>query len=150
MKWINIIGLCLQFVAFWFAAPELLGENTLKRMEESLKKMVTKLPLFIISFIAITLGATMMAVGIKKGMNGALNKADLNNYFISIGVGFGLYLAFIILWEKKIQPYVANRVAKPLLEKLISKSESRKSALVIGAICFSIGFVLQLLVAILS
>jgi MFS family permease len=25
MKWLNAIGLILQFVSFWFAAPELLG-----------------------------------------------------------------------------------------------------------------------------
>ena len=38
MQWVNRLGLVLDFLAFWFAAPEILGEDRLRAMEGRLEK----------------------------------------------------------------------------------------------------------------
>jgi len=40
--WLNRIGLILGFIAFWFATPELLGEDRLKSLENRIESTLEK------------------------------------------------------------------------------------------------------------
>lgn len=152
MKLLNAIGLICQFVAFWFAAPELLGETTLKRMQASIQKLVTLIPIIATVVVVFGYGLTFLAI---SGYNTyQMSKTgevviDPTKYFISIGVFTVLYMIFIFRY-KKIRAYLETRVAIPLTHKLLHSNETRKNALIIGAILFSIGFIAQLLAVLLG
>lgn len=145
MKWVNLFGLILQFAAFWFAAPELLGKSTLERFEIGLKRLVSAIPMIVIMLIILVYTATTAGYGIYKGMKGAsegLEEGEMVNYFITMGMAFTVYFIFIFL-SKRIQFWLAKRVADPLIDRLINQGETRKQALIIGAVLFTLGFLLQ-------
>ena len=152
MKWINLFGLILQFVSFWFAAPELLGQSTMQRFEKGLKKLVSAIPLIIILIFVLSYALATAGYGIYNGLKGAelgLEENELMNYFITMGVAFAFYFVFLI-FAKRIRRFLEKRVANPLIDKLINQGEVRKQALIIGAILFSIGFLIQAIIIILT
>ncbi len=68
MKWFAIAGLIMQFVAFWLAAPELLGVDALKRFENGLVKLLSRLPGYTIGFIGFATGVSLGVYGMMVGM----------------------------------------------------------------------------------
>lgn len=151
MKWVNAIGLLLQFVAFWLAAPELLGEPTLRRFEKGLKKLVTQLPIIIIWIVILGFGITSLVISLMKGWDAARNgttENEMNDFYIKLAIVCGLYFVFIAFY-KQIKKGLETKLAQPLVEKLINNTETRKQSLILGAILFSLGFMLQFIVAII-
>jgi hypothetical protein len=148
VKWLSIIGLCMQFFAFWLAAPELLGVDALKRFENGLVKLLSRLPGFTIGFIGFATGVGLGIYGMLVGLEGDADA--VKEAFIWIGVVFGLYIVFIIFFYKRLQFYLKNKVAEPLMQTLIANNQARKTALVAGAILFTVGFLSQLIALILS
>ena len=143
VKWLNLAGLVFQFVAFWFAAPELLGADTLKRFENGLVKTLSQLPGILLGVAGFAVGTGLGIYGMYTGMQGDATKVV--RAMIWIGVLFGLYLIFMIFYYKRLQHYLKHRVAEPLLQMLIANNEARKTALVVGAILFTVGFIAQLM-----
>ena len=43
MTWLSPVGLILEFIAFWFATPELLGQERLKRLEGKLESLLERI-----------------------------------------------------------------------------------------------------------
>jgi hypothetical protein len=148
VKWLSIIGLCMQFLAFWLAAPELLGVEALKRFENGLVKVLSRLPGFTIGFIGFATGVSLGIYGMLVGLEGDTDA--VKEAFIWIGIVFGLYIVFIIFFYKRLQFYLKNKVAEPLMQTLIANNQARKTALVGGAILFTVGFLSQLIALILS
>lgn len=151
MKWINIIGLCLQFFAFWFAAPELLGKEAMQRFQAGLIKIIGQLPAIFFGAFGILAGGGMAYFGVRSGMEASAGSSM--NPLITMGfiLGFSiLYLLYIILFRKRTQRFIENKFATPLIEKLIINNEARQSALIIGAVLFTVGFFLQLTALILA
>lgn len=151
MKWVNAIGLLLQFVAFWLAAPELLGEPTLRRFEKGLKKLVTQLPMIIIWIVILGYGVTSIIISLMKGLDAARNgttESDMMAFYIKLGIVSGLYFIFIAFY-KRIKKGLETKLAQPLVEKLINNTETRKQSLILGAVLFSLGFMLQFMVAVI-
>jgi len=144
----NIIGLCLQFLAFWLAAPELLGAETMKRFEAGLVKIISQLPGMLFGFVGFSLGMGMGVYGFYTGMQG--DKALVYKSMYIMGGIMVVYVIFMVFFYKRLQVYLQARVAEPLMQKLINNNESRKTALVFGAILFTAGFVMQLAVLIIS
>ena len=152
MKWLAIIGLTFQFLAFWFAAPELLGESTLQRFQDSLKKVISILPILIIFIVILGYGLTFSILGIVKGIQASeegIQQAEFYNYFIVMGISTLIYFVFIGFY-KRIKRWLENRLAIPLVNQLIENSHARSSALVVGAVLFTLGFVIQIVVLILT
>lgn len=148
MKWVNAIGLLLQFVAFWLAAPELLGEPTLRRFEKGLKKLVTQLPMIIIWIVILGYGVTSLVISLLKGWDAAKNGTSAESmtaFYITLGIASGLYFIFMIFY-KRIKKGLETKLAQPLVEKLINNTETRKQSLILGAVLFSLGFMLQFIV----
>lgn len=151
MKWINIIGLIFQFAAFWFAAPELLGTEALKRFEKGLVSFISKIPTAIIALSAITIGIGMSYYGIQKGMEATdSNDSDIISTMITIIVLSIIIMVYFIFYAKKTQSWMVKKYATPLIQRLITNGESRKTALIVGAVLFSLGFILQLIAALLN
>ena len=152
MKALNIVGLICQFIAFWFAAPELLGENTLKRMQNGIQKLVTFIPIAVTLVVVLGYGLTFIGISAFNAYKMAqTGEAVINptKYFVAMGIFTVLYMLFIIRY-KKIKAYLETHVAIPLTYKLLHNSEVRKNALIIGAILFTVGFLAQLTAAILG
>jgi hypothetical protein len=148
MKWVNALGLTFQFISFWFAAPELLGEQTLKRMESGLKTLITKIPVILVMLFCCGYGLTFSVMGIVKGLNASKEGITASEYYSFMAVltiSLMIYLLFIIYY-KRINRWLENSIAQPLTQRLIHNNEARQNALLIGAALFSIGFLLQLAV----
>ncbi len=149
MKWINILGLCLQFFAFWFAAPELLGAETMKRFEEGMAKFISKIPALFIGFLGLALGIGLSFYGIKTGLQAkeGTGPYPFKNILIILLIS-AAYMVYMIFFYKKFQHFLAHSFAEPLVQKLINNNEARKTALLFGAMLFTTGFALQLFVLI--
>lgn len=148
MKWINIIGFVFQFLSFWFAAPELLGSDTLKRFEEGLIKLMSRLPALLLGGGGVVFGLMMGIYGVYKGASADAQTNYTQTFFIIIGISV-LYFV-LILFYKKIERWIERKFAKPTIENLIKNNESRKTALMIGAVLFTVGFMCQLVVMVLT
>lgn len=152
MKWIALIAAVLQFLAFWFAAPELLGENTLKRFERGLNRLFTLIPMIAIPAGMVVYGGTFLTLAflkIMKAQDSGIEVNEMTTYYVSLAIGTAAYFWFILRY-KRIKQWLEQRVSKPLVEQLIHRSEVRKNALVIGAVLFSLGFILQVITIVLS
>ena len=152
MKWLNLISIILQFVAFWFAAPELLGAATLKRFEIGLRKAIALLPMLVMFIVALGYGLTFSVLGLLKGIKGSKEGITISEFYSFITVLTIATLAYFVLiaFRKKLMAWLDIKLAKPLTEKLISNNEARSTALVIGAILFTLGFIVQLVVVLIS
>ena len=105
MKWINAIGLILQFFSFWLAAPELLGETTLKRFETGLRKFISSIPIIIFSAIALCYGLYFSITGIMKGIKASEQHQSTQDYYsflIFTSVATILYLILVFRYRKVI------------------------------------------------
>ena len=142
VKALAIAGLCLQFISFWLAAPELLGVDALKRFENGLVKLLANLPGMTLGIVGFATGVSLGIYGILVGMEGD-GEAALRA-MIWIGIIFVLYIVFMLLFYKRLQLYLGNRVAEPLIKNLINNNKARKAALTLGAIFFTAGFAFQL------
>ncbi|GAB5538997.1 MAG: hypothetical protein Salg2KO_11000 [Salibacteraceae bacterium] len=150
MKWIELIGVTFQFLSFWFAAPELLGEPALKRFESGLKRFLTALPLTILFFFILVYAFSFAGYGIYTGLKGAeigLSEDDYFQYMVVLGSAFAIYGVFLIFF-KRIRNFITSKVSDPLVERLIHKSQTRQQALVIGAVLFTLGFIIQLILVV--
>lgn len=152
MKWLTVLGLTFQFVAFWFAAPELLGENALKRMQAGIQKLVTWIPILFTLLVVLGYGFTFVGISLyntyKMAQTGEVF-IDPTKYFVSLGVFTSIYMVFIFRY-KKISKWLENNVAIPLTDKILNSSTTRKNALVVGAILFTLGFLIQISLALIQ
>jgi hypothetical protein len=126
---LNRIGLILGFFSFWFAAPEILGEERLKGCAvNSLGGCLGILFLFTIS--GIILAVQYMA----------FHPTD-NPYILGfVAIFFTLFMFWLL--PQKIMPRVPFLIEKISL-RFIGNPRRRKRLLYIGAILFVLGFVLQ-------
>lgn len=145
MKWLNALGLLLQFLSFWFAAPELLGTSALQRFEEALRKFLAIIPLLILMMVVFGYGIGFSIMGITKGLQAAetgMEPSEMYGYMAVLLFGTIVYFIFMYYY-KAIKKWLDLNIAKPLSEKLVHNNETRSTALAIGAVLFTIGFLLQ-------
>ena len=151
MKWIAALALILQFLAFWFAAPELLGEKTLKRFEDGLRKFISLLPVIIFGLFVLGVSISYSVYGILTGIRASeegVSPGDMMQYYVIIGISMLFYFV-IVAFSKRIIRYMEIRLARPLIQKLIHQSEIRKNALIMGAVLFTLSFMIQLTLVLL-
>ncbi|MFV0142712.1 MULTISPECIES: hypothetical protein [Empedobacter] len=56
IKIFTLLGLILQFLAFWMAAPEILGADWLSKTEEMIRKAINQLPQLILGALGMAMG----------------------------------------------------------------------------------------------
>jgi hypothetical protein len=148
MKWLNALGLLLQFISFWLAAPELIGDNGLKRMQKMLENFVS-------NFSIIFLGTIMMGYilffsinGILRGLDASekgITTAEMTRYYISVGIATLVYLAGMLRY-KKIKLWIDQKIAVPVIENYIQNHRLRRNSLLAGAALFTFGFLIQFII----
>lgn len=128
IKILTIFGLSLQFIAFWLAAPEILGPEWLKKTDRIIRKMIIYLPSVILFCLGVILG--ILVPSAIDNLVGLLIVAPI---FIGI-----------LVFHKKLILIFDRAIATPLLNKLILKGSFRYLLLKIAAAFFTIGFCLQI------
>ena len=53
--WVNRVGIVLEFLSFWLAAPEILGEERLRALERRVEKGIMKLPMILLLAVGLVL-----------------------------------------------------------------------------------------------
>lgn len=152
LKWLNILGMVLQFISFWCAAPELLGESAMKRLESGMTRFVARIPVIIVFGGMLVYTLAMAGFGIYQGVSagrGERPAMDMTNYAILIGVACALYLVFMFFYKRIIR-HLEVRVAQPLVHRLVANADARRNALMLGAILLTTGFLMQLVVALFT
>lgn len=129
LKTIAIAGLCLQFAAFWLAAPEILGAEWLIKTKNILKKIISQIP----NYLLILCGSVF----------GAVIAQSRGNYLILALVV--IVLIIVTIFQKRISKYLEIKLSEPLISKLIVNNQLRFTLLKLATWFFTIGFVLQLI-----
>lgn len=149
MKWLNALSLLLQFTSFWMVAPEIIGEKSLIRISEMLKKFLSNLSIIIIFLIVAAYGITFAVGGTLQGLSASKNgttETDFNLYFIFLGFATVFYMIFIFNY-KKIRNWLDKKITGPLIDKFVQNDELRRNSLLTGATLFTVAFIIQFILA---
>ncbi len=151
MKWLNALSLLLQFTSFWLVAPEIIGEKSLIKIAEVLKKFLNNLSIVIILVMVAAYGLTFAVGGIITGLNASENgisRSEFNSYFIVLGIASVFYFLFIFNLNK-IRGWLDKKITGPLVDKFVQNDELRQKSLLAGATLFTTGFIIQFILALI-
>ncbi len=135
MKWINILGMTLQFFSFWFAAPEILGEEKLKHYENKIKRYLSNIPTLVFGVPSIILIFAFIGSDGKSSGNAESSV---------------LLLILAIIFRKGLKRRFEEKIMKPFLDTLIESDDKRQDYLRIAAALFTAGFLCSAMAALLS
>ena len=144
--WMNRVGIILNFISFWFAAPEILGEERLRKIEASFEKVVkagstclvvflfvTLIPLFVIMLFFLM---PALITGIMMLFTGSSLWAGIKTLLAVIGFWLGVALLVQVV---NLVPELTER----FLNMLADNQRIRQRALILGALLFVLGNILQ-------
>lgn len=152
MKWLIAFGMFLQFISFWLAAPEIMGDGALKRLNQFLKNMVSNFSLIVLTILITAYALIFSIKGILTGMKaseGTITGNQINNYFISLIVATVAYMFFMFRY-KKIKLWLDEKIAVPLVNKFTYDERFRRNSLLTGALLFTFGFLIQIFILLLQ
>ena len=131
MEWVNRVGIVLEFLSFWFAAPEILGEERLRKLERRVEKGVIVLPevLFVVGV------AVMFLIIIPLTLNERISWSVATLMIVVVSV---LVLLLLPLAMQGV-------VIPPLLRILADDERIRQRSLAVGAVLFVVGILLELI-----
>lgn len=136
IKILTLIGLILQFISFWLAAPEILGPDWIVKTEDFFRKLIRKIPTVVLSFLGAIIGVIFY-----QSM-----RLDTILILVMICIIFILLLIF----HKRIEYFLDHKISNPLIQKLIISNNFRFTLLKFAAIFFTIGFIIQIFLVIIS
>ncbi|MGV0833631.1 hypothetical protein F0358_09105 [Empedobacter brevis] len=128
IKIFTILGLVLQFLAFWMAAPEILGVDWLRKTEGLIRKMISQLPQLILAVLGMVLGVMFYH--------------SMHSIFAFVVVI--IIIAILLLLYKKLGQVLDEKISKPLIKKLILNDTFRFTLLKFAALFFTLGFIIQI------
>jgi hypothetical protein len=158
--WLNRIGLLTGFFSFWFAAPELIGEQRLKEWAMALARVVPsgaqkateaiRITLFVIIGLSVYAIAVCI-VGVCMSYHSVRSHDDSRGSLICVSIGTAIVTVmalFIAVRARRlvrgVNGYV-NRKAISIISRLANDSQRRQTSLFIGAWLFIISFIVQML-----
>ena len=135
---LNRVGLSIGFLSFWFAAPEFIGEERLGRWEQNVAKALWKFNRLPQTLKAICLVLPFFAV---------------YSFLASLHHWTGVFGPTRSRWDPfskealgAVMAAIATMIAANLdsiIQPLANDSKVRQRALFIGAVLFTLSFVLQ-------
>ncbi|WP_334126781.1 hypothetical protein [Empedobacter brevis] len=128
IKIFTSLGLVLQFLAFWMAAPEILGVNWLRKTEGLIRKMISQLPQLILAVLGVVLGVMFYH--------------SMRSIFAFVVVI--IFIGILLLLYKKLGQVLDEKISKPLIKKLILNDTFRFTLLKFAALFFTLGFIIQI------
>jgi len=101
--WVNRVGIALEFLSFWFAAPEILGKRRLRAMERKVERVIRALPLaLLMSFFWTAMVVLTVWFGILWGWRMllvALAVVLAIGAVLKIMLGQALLFLVLLEWE---------------------------------------------------
>ena len=141
MQWIDRVGLLFNFLAFCFAAPELMGEQRLKTWRRPLERW-----LMVIAVLVWFLFLSFLWIGFSDLIPDEMVETMPTIWLISTTTVLSVVSALPLI----IPGGVLSRVVRPMVQQLADDAHARQRSLAVGAILFVLGFVLQLVATFLS
>ena len=133
IKIFTLLGLILQFVAFWMAAPEILGADWLKKTEEMIRKAINQLPQLILAVLGMAMGVMFYH--------------SMSSFFVFVVVI--MIIILLLIFYKKVEKLLDEKISKPLVNKLIINETFRFTLLKFAALFFTLGFLIQIALVII-
>lgn len=119
----------------------MLGKAALERFEEGLKRFHRTTHHIIDdgnSWLCILLWRLWYIYRLDRG----LTPEEFMQFVMVLGIAFTVYTVFAIFF-KHIRNLIATKISAPLVTRLIDRNEIRQQALVICAVLFTLGFLIQ-------
>ena len=139
-KVLNLLGVVLEFVSFWFAAPEILGEERLRALERRVERGIV---LLLIAMVIMTSLAGMIGLG-GQLLALLMGEEAMEDWGwvggIALMAGMGMWL--VVMYEQRVLPR--------LLQVLADDTRIRQRSLAVGAVLFMIAFLCQFTAALLD
>lgn len=113
---------------------------------------MARLPVIIVFGGMLLYAAGMGIFGLVEGLRASRGQdapLDMKSYYLFVGIGMAVYIAFMVV-HNRVLAWLETRLAGPLVHKLGSNPDTRRSALVLGAALLTSGFLMQLVVALLD
>ena len=130
--WLERTSLVLGFFSFWFAAPELLGIERLKKMEKAIEAILKLTPA-----IAALIGLVGVVASCIKTIDlTPLKDKQVFNFWPLLTIAIGTLVALIGTW-------LASLFSKAILVKLQNDDRIRERCLALGVLLFFLSFLLQ-------
>jgi hypothetical protein len=149
MKWLNILGMVLQFLSFWCAAPELLGEAAMQRLEKGMTRFVARIPVILVFGGMMVYALVAAGFGTYQGITAGRGEGppmSMRSYAVVLGIVTSVYVVFLI-FHKRVLRFLELRLAQPVVHHLVASADARRNALMLAAVLLTTGFLLQLIVA---
>jgi hypothetical protein len=138
---LNRIGIVLGYFSFWFAAPEFIGKERLKKWEEGLARLTLAVPL-------VSICSVIIFTSLAGGIFGAkiVNIPTWHGLvaIISYIAMFTVAMICVKFYGSKIDPHI-EKLALRIVTSLVNDSRRRQNCLLFGAALFTISTVLQFL-----
>jgi hypothetical protein len=129
MVWLDRAGLTLEFLAFLFAAPELLGNERLLRLHKALSRGVS-----LLLILPVALGLMLLAAAASF----RLVDITSGSFRLSLLVSGGMLCVLSALYLLG-----GRKLLTRLAAQLRDQESLRRNFLVIGAACYGFGFLCQ-------
>lgn len=141
---VNRIGMVLEFFSFWFAAPELLGEERLRRLRDSFGRGIKALPSLtakILYWILVLSLPVILIVVFWRRVSAYVNWSLRHPLLEEVTDLLLTVLAIAV--EVYTFKFLSRYVAEPILTKLADNNRLRQHSLVLAAVLFVVGFIFQ-------
>ena len=144
--WVNRVGVVLEFLSFWLAAPEILGEARLRALERRVEDVVRVFPAVVTGvFVMVWLLTAIWRVRFDTELLMGWRVGGIRSGVIYTA---SLILTLISIYLLTLYPtrrVLTENIVRPLLLKLADDQRIRQRSLAVGAVLFVVGFLLQLL-----
>jgi hypothetical protein len=135
MQWIDRVGLLFNFLAFCFAAPELLGEERLKAWRRQIERWS-----MVIVVLVWFLLLSFLWVGFSDLIPDEMVEMMPTIWLISTTTVLSVVSALPLI----LPGGVHTRIVRPMVQRWTNDAHARQRSLAQGAILFVLGFVAQL------
>jgi hypothetical protein len=150
IPWVSRLAIILNFLSFWLVAPEFIGEERLQKIERKLKSgFVFALPttIWLLVLPCVTLGALFLFLFLLFAVLAVFfhyPSLRVDGPFLDALVAVFTVLA--VIFANRSRRWADQKIAKPLLAKLVNDDDARRRYLVTGILMFILGHALQFLI----
>jgi hypothetical protein len=139
MKLITVLGMLLQYFAFFFALPELLGQDRLIQLNQWFLKVIKIIPFVTSGLLCSILGLIM---GVWGGTLGDDVSSTQRIIYYTVVISTLIFAILISVFQKSVIRFLSNRIANPLAKRLSESSDFRLRALKFAALFYTFGLAL--------
>lgn len=154
MEWLNRIGIILNFLSFWFVAPDIIGEARLKAWERNLEKAIGEIGPGCLGCSGFAAGCLLSITVFTVFIFIAFQIMARYLLDSEVGVMKSLFVfatifasGVVCLWQfvrgQEVNEAIISEFIRSVLQRLANEDRIRHRSLLLGIAMFIIGNVLQ-------